>query len=130
MCRNYDGGECIEDDCQKRITCHDFNDDRCTDHSINGNGLIFEDSDDEVMVSAQSNHVISEPNNDGLWPKFRKEQRDLHGVAFPDPTDPQTLRINYVNSEIAARLFAAENGGVYVTANQTTTTERTDWKQI
>jgi hypothetical protein len=47
MCRNYDGGECIESDCFGRITCHDFNDKRCQAHSINGDfALPMYDEDD------------------------------------------------------------------------------------
>lgn len=38
MCRNYDAGECVEEGCTRRITCHDFTDQRCVEHSFNGRG--------------------------------------------------------------------------------------------
>lgn len=48
MCRNYDGGECVEPDCTRRITCHDFMDNRCDEHSINGRGMNrFADEDED-----------------------------------------------------------------------------------
>lgn len=33
MCRNYDAGECVEDGCTGRITCQDFADQRCLEHT-------------------------------------------------------------------------------------------------
>ena len=49
MCRNYDAGECVEEGCTGRITCRDFHDKRCTEHSINGrNGpYVAEDGEDD-----------------------------------------------------------------------------------
>jgi hypothetical protein len=48
MCRNYDGGQCQETGCDGRITCHDFNDRRCAEHSINGrmSDVLFDPDDD------------------------------------------------------------------------------------
>ncbi len=33
MCRNYDAGECVEEGCTGRITCQDFADQRCLQHT-------------------------------------------------------------------------------------------------
>ncbi len=47
MCRNYDAGECVEHGCVNRITCHDFMDNRCREHSINGNVTLYDEDEDE-----------------------------------------------------------------------------------
>ena len=52
MCRNYDGGECKEEGCTKRITCRDFDlDKKCEEHAINGrDNFWLEDADDETIA--------------------------------------------------------------------------------
>jgi hypothetical protein len=47
MCRDYDAGQCVEPGCTGRITCRNFNDDRCAEHSINGVNASFLDDDEE-----------------------------------------------------------------------------------
>ena len=50
MCRNYDAGECTKEGCTNRITCQDFMDDKCGNHSINGwNNVGYYDRDEETM---------------------------------------------------------------------------------
>jgi hypothetical protein len=54
VCRNYDGGPCEQDGCDGRITCHDFNDRRCADHSVNGrmSDVLFDEDEDEPTTDA------------------------------------------------------------------------------
>lgn len=54
MCRNYDAGECVEDGCAGRITCHDFTDQRCAEHSYNGRNSPFLADDDEDWVTDEA----------------------------------------------------------------------------
>ena len=50
MCRNYDVGECVEEGCTNRITCADFVDKRCVEHSINGwNNPWYSEEDDTQL---------------------------------------------------------------------------------
>ncbi len=53
MCRNYDRGECVEEGCEGRITCHDFMDNRCRKHSINGDHVWLDEDEDEETALAR-----------------------------------------------------------------------------
>lgn len=67
MCRNYDAGECVEDGCTGRITCHDFNDQRCAEHSYNGrNSPFLEDDDGDPVVWTDPDAY---PPFDATWPR-------------------------------------------------------------
>jgi len=54
MCRNYDAGECVEEGCKGRITCQEFSDHRCVEHSYNGRNPFWLDDDDEPVVIAST----------------------------------------------------------------------------
>lgn len=67
--------------------------------------------------------------DDGLWPRRKDTYRTLHGVAFPDPDEPECHIVRFVGVDAAdADDFAAQRGGLRVDSEETTTIERTPWR--
>lgn len=77
-----------------------------------------------------SSPPIYQDDDEGLWPRNYQDERELHGVAFPDPdfTDgTHSVRASFA-TEKEAREFVATRGGVYVFAREVKDTVRTDWE--
>ena len=73
--------------------------------------------------------VSEEDEDNSLWLAHDSTDREMHGVAFPDPEEPECHIVRYVGTSAAdADDFAAKRGGLRVTATQTTTIERTAWR--
>lgn len=81
------------------------------------------------MTSPEPTKIWVDEDSSDLWPRRDSTYRTLHGVAFPDPDEPECHIVRYVGKDAAdADDFAATRGGLRVNAEETTTVERTPWK--
>jgi len=117
MCRNYDGGECTTDDCTNRVTCADFDDDKCVNHSYNGNGIgyceVMDDEDDELPPKRIFKYEIADTEVTHQVPAW---SRAIH-VATQEGSPCVWMLVDPTATKVSMKFFVVPTGLEDVPAN-------------